>query len=83
LAAESGTVHAAAIPVDVVDTVGAGDALLSGFLAGLARGEDERTALQTGVTVASRVVGVSGTSVPNFEAVFDERESVTVSAVRP
>ncbi|WP_310926637.1 1-phosphofructokinase [Halogeometricum luteum] len=81
LAAESGTYHAAAVPVDVVDTVGAGDALLSGFLAGLARGEDERTALRTGVTVAARVVGASGTSVPDFDAVFDDRRDVTVSAL--
>lgn len=79
LVSESETVHAPAADVDVVDTVGAGDALLSGFLAGLARGESETVALQTGVTVAARVVAVSGTRVPDFDGVFDERSSVTVS----
>ncbi|MUV58308.1 1-phosphofructokinase [Halogeometricum sp. CBA1124] len=83
LAAESGTYHAPAVPADVVDTVGAGDALLSGFLAGLTRGESERTALKTGVTVASRVVAASGTSVPDFDGIFDDRDDVTLSAARP
>ncbi|SFR41513.1 1-phosphofructokinase [Halogeometricum limi] len=83
LATDSGTYHAAALPVDVVDTVGAGDALLSGFLAGFARGESERTALRTGVTVASRVVAASGTSVPDFEGVFETRDDVGVSTARP
>lgn len=83
LASDAGTFHAPAVPADVVDTVGAGDALLSGFLAGLARGESERTALKTGVTVASRVVAVSGTSVPDFAGVFDDRDDVVVSSAPP
>jgi 1-phosphofructokinase len=75
-----GTFHAPAVDVDVVDTVGAGDALLSGFLAGLARGETDSNALRTGMTVAARVVSVSGTQVPDFGGVFDERRGVDVTA---
>lgn len=49
---------------DVVDTVGAGDALLAGYLAGVARGLDPAGAVDRGVEVATAVVGVRGPSVP-------------------
>ncbi|MFD1598312.1 1-phosphofructokinase [Halobellus rarus] len=81
LVSESDALYAPALPVDVVDTVGAGDALLSGFLAGLARGEPIEDALRTAVVVAARVVSVSGTSVPAFDDVFENREQVTVTRV--
>lgn len=80
LVSKSETTHAPAADADVVDTVGAGDALLSGFLAGLARGESEIVALRTGVAVAARVVAVSGTRVPDFDGVFDARDAVDVSS---
>jgi len=73
--------YAPAPPADVVDTVGAGDALLSGFLAGLTRGESIEVALRTAVVVAARVVAVSGTSVPTFDDVFAERDRVDVEAI--
>ncbi|WP_049987203.1 1-phosphofructokinase [Halobellus rufus] len=73
--------YAPALSVDVVDTVGAGDALLSGFLAGLEREESVESALRTAVVVAARVVAVSGTSVPPFDDVFDARERVEVRRV--
>ena len=74
------TLHAPAADVDVVDTVGAGDALLAGVLAARARGESDAAALRSGVAVASRVVSVSGTRAPSFTGVRDERESIAVSA---
>jgi sugar/nucleoside kinase (ribokinase family) len=43
--------------VDAVDTTGAGDSLAAGVLADLSAGRDMRTALRTGVRVASTVVG--------------------------
>ncbi|WP_144903677.1 1-phosphofructokinase [Halobellus captivus] len=73
--------YAPALPVDVVDTVGAGDALLSGFLAGLARDESVDIALKTAVAVAARVVSVSGTRVPPFDDVYSDRERVDVTAI--
>jgi len=59
--------HEPSVECDVVDTVGAGDALLSGFLAGLAAGEEESAALETGVVTASTVVSSLGTTVPTLD----------------
>lgn len=69
-----------ALDVDVVDTVGAGDALLSGVLAEYARGGADEAALRAGVAVASRVVGVSGTGVPALDGALDGVDEVTVTA---
>ncbi|WP_408957681.1 1-phosphofructokinase [Natrinema sp. 74] len=80
LAAPTQTLHAPAADVDVVDTVGAGDALLAGVLAGRARQESDAASLRSGVAVASRVVSVSGTRAPPFTGISDERESIAVSA---
>lgn len=44
-----GRIHRAAIPVDVVDTVGAGDAFVSGFLAALVTRADRVQALEAGI----------------------------------
>lgn len=78
LVSDDRAVHAPALDVDVVDTVGAGDALLSGVLSGFARGETDEEALRTGVAVATRVVGVSGTRVPSLGDVRETREWVSV-----
>lgn len=69
-----------ALDVDVVDTVGAGDALLSGVLAERQRGGTDEEALRTGVAVASRVVGVSGTSVPSLDTALASIDEMTVTA---
>ncbi len=46
-----------AMPVDkVVDVTGAGDLFAAGFLAGLARGKDNRTSARLGVLAASEVI---------------------------
>lgn len=64
LVGKNETLHAKALDVEVVDTVGAGDAMLSGVLLELVRGNDARTALQGGIAVASRIVTVPGTQLP-------------------
>lgn len=69
LVTRSKALYAPAIDTDVVDTVGAGDALLAGVLAAFARDSSDKKALQTGVTVASRVVTAPGTTVPSFPSV--------------
>jgi 1-phosphofructokinase len=71
VATRSGTVHVPAPEAEVVDTVGAGDALLAGVLAALAEGESDEDALRRGVAVASRVVGVPGTTIPARSSVGD------------
>ena len=54
-------VFAPAVPVDVVTTVGAGDALVSGFLIATAQGENARNAFRRGVACATaRVAGEDG-----------------------
>jgi 1-phosphofructokinase len=62
LVSDAGTTHVPAADVDVVDTVGAGDALLSGVLCGWVRGYSDEAALRLGVDVATRVVGTAGTA---------------------
>ena len=50
-----------AFPVErVVDTTGAGDLFAAGFLAGLARGADDRTCGQLGALAAAEVIGHLG-----------------------
>jgi len=71
LASPDALVHAAALDVDVADTVGAGDAMLAGVLSELVDEEDERAALRRGVAVASRVVANAGTTVPSFADLDD------------
>lgn len=57
----------------VVSTVGAGDALLAGYLHGLLAGQDARSALRTATTVAGWSVGVHGASLghPALEELAD------------
>nr|WP_276250729.1 PfkB family carbohydrate kinase [Halomicroarcula sp. SHR3] len=62
----------------MADTVGAGDALLSGTLAAWADGADDATALRTGVAVATRLVERPGTSPPAFDGLDTRREAVSV-----
>lgn len=79
LVSDGGALHAEAVDAAVVDTVGAGDSLLAGALAAYDDGADDATALATGVAVASRVVGVAGTSVPDLSAVPEIRDAVSVT----
>lgn len=74
------SLHAPAREIEVVDTVGAGDALLAGVLASRLRGDSDAEALSQGIAVASRVVSVSGTRAPSLAGVRDDRESIAVSA---
>ncbi len=52
--------HARAVPVDVVDTTGAGDAFAAGFLPAWKAGADPSTALELGNRSAVRVVARLG-----------------------
>lgn len=67
----------------VVSTVGAGDALLAGYLHGLLTGEDPRAALRLATTVAGWTVGRAGASVghPTVDelgSLLDERTRTSV-----
>jgi len=71
--------HAPALDVDIVDTVGAGDALLAGVVSELNRGKSKREALHAGVVAASCAVEVPGTNVPTFSERRTSEENVSVS----
>jgi adenosine kinase len=51
------TVSVPAVPIEkMVDATGAGDLFAAGFLFGLARGRDHKTAAQLGALAASEVI---------------------------
>lgn len=60
---DTSRVHAAAPVAEVRNTVGAGDALLAGYLQAVGRGPLQ--ALRTGVAWATAAVATSGTGVPD------------------
>ncbi|WP_135662211.1 1-phosphofructokinase [Halorhabdus rudnickae] len=70
--------YAPPIETTVRDTVGAGDALLSGVLAGFEWGTSAKQALALGVAVASRAVATAGSSVPDLEDVGAIQDRVDV-----
>ena len=74
--------QAAALDVDIADTVGAGDAMLSGFVSELAAGHDARAGLARGVAVASKMVSVPGTRLPSVDDLDDLAQRVTVTEYR-
>jgi 1-phosphofructokinase len=80
MATPDAVLHTPALDVDVVDTVGAGDALLSGVLAERRRGGSDEAALRTGVAVASSAISVSGTSVPPLGNTVANAEEMPVTA---
>jgi sugar/nucleoside kinase (ribokinase family) len=55
-----GDVHVAAVPVEVVDTTGAGDAFAAGLLGARLDGAGRREALEAGCAAAARVVAQVG-----------------------
>ncbi|MDW3848420.1 sugar kinase [Micromonospora sp. BRA006-A] len=57
-----------ALPVDVVEPVGAGDAFAAGFLSGLLRGLDLRACLRLGHLTAAPVLAVPGDTAPPPDA---------------
>jgi len=71
--------HAAALDVEVADTVGAGDAMLSGVLFELTAGNNSEQALRRGIAVASRMVSVPGTRLPETENIEALAEAVEIT----
>ncbi len=57
--------HAKALDVELVTTVGAGDAMLAGFLFGLSEGHSDRDALRT--ATACGAIAVSGVALRAFD----------------
>ncbi|MDQ7906335.1 PfkB family carbohydrate kinase [Phytohabitans sp. ZYX-F-186] len=66
----TGTTAVPAVPVEPVDTDGAGDSFAAGFIAASLAGADPRTAARAGVAVAAQAIRVTGpmTVVPSLPA---------------
>lgn len=72
--------HTSALDADIVDTVGAGDALLAGTLAQRRLDGSDESVLRAGVAVAARVVAVSGTRVPSLTDIRAEMDEIAINA---
>ncbi|MFB6291898.1 MAG: hexose kinase [Candidatus Nanohaloarchaea archaeon] len=81
LAAPGEAYHARPLPVEVADTVGAGDAMLSGVLWGMTDGVERREWLKRGIAVARKVVSVKGTRMPEFGDVLEDAAKVEIEEV--
>jgi len=65
----SGTaIRASAVPVDMVDSTGAGDAFCAGVIAGLVRGLEPAAATQLGTHAAARILNQAGGLITNTTA---------------
>ncbi|MFD8755269.1 carbohydrate kinase [Kitasatospora sp. NPDC059577] len=84
--AEGVRVEAAAVPVPVADTVGAGDSFTAAFLHARVSGEDLRTCLTHGVTAAALTVARPGANPPSAAelrtALTDGRERRSEAGAR-
>lgn len=70
------TLHQHAEPVEVVDTIGAGDSFNAGFLSALIYGRPPATALQWGVRVAGCAIGSSPRQYPDWQSLFGFVEKI-------
>ncbi|MFC4550130.1 MULTISPECIES: 1-phosphofructokinase [Halorussus] len=80
LAAGDDVLYVPAPDADVVDTAGAGDALLAGVLTGFAEGHSPRATLRYGVAVAARAVEAPGTTVPSLSDVCEDARRLPVQS---
>lgn len=72
---ESGTYYARAPQVRVISTVGAGDSMVAGLVAGLAGGQDPQDVLRLGVACGSATAAKPGTEIfaaPEVTQLLDE-----------
>lgn len=74
---ENAVYRAPALDVEATDTVGAGDALVAGVLAGVNEGLSEHEALARGIATAAQVVRVAGTRPPSFTNLHSDRVEIT------
>lgn len=73
--------YASALDVDVQDTTGAGDAMLSATLAALEEDMSDSEALKKGLAFATLVVETPGTKIPDMEKLEEYMEKVEVEKI--
>lgn len=80
---QQGVIHQPAFAAAVIDTTGAGDAFLAGYLSVYARGlRDGRLALEAGARWAAAMVGIEASIPPPWESVEGlPKVDVTATAV--
>jgi adenosine kinase len=62
---ESGSVHVPKVnKEDIIDTTGAGDSFVAGFIYELIRGKDIRECIAVGIKISSQVIRVIGCNLP-------------------
>lgn len=82
LVTDDGTWHATARQCTVADTVGAGDALLAGYLARIEDGDGPERALQQAIELATRVVELSGPQIPAVGDLADASTAIEIERYR-
>jgi 1-phosphofructokinase len=75
------TFHAKPPEVDVVDTVGAGDALVAGVLSVLHEGGSDEAAARKGLAAAAKVISLEGTSMPEFNKLDQRAKEIKVEHI--
>ncbi|WP_158055559.1 1-phosphofructokinase [Halorussus halophilus] len=78
LATRDDVLYVPAPDAEVVDTAGAGDALLASVLKASAEGNSPREVVQYGVAVAARAVEAPGTTVPSLSDVCEDARLLSV-----
>ena len=63
--------HCPALPAEMVDSTGAGDAFFAGAVMALSRGFSLRRAVQVGTRLAARTIACGESSCPKVEGLFD------------
>jgi sugar/nucleoside kinase (ribokinase family) len=80
---KDGMVHQEAIPVKTVDTTGAGDSFLAGFLTAYALGLPlGKEMLQIGARWASLMVTIDASIPPNFDQIAGVQEIIDSALAR-
>lgn len=72
------TLAVPSLRAEVVDTAGAGDAMLAGIVHALTQGYSDERALRIGTAVAGRSVTVPGTSVPDLSGMDETARDLRV-----
>ena len=81
LAAADGMVHAHPPPTRVTSTVGAGDALVAGLVAGLHAGLDRVATARLAMAFAAGKLGLAGANLPARETVLAIARTVRVESL--
>lgn len=81
LSMENRSIYVEGLDSEVVDTTGAGDAMLAAMLAGLREGMSKEDALKQALAFATLVVETSGTRTPEVEKLEDYIEKVEAKEI--